>query len=296
MRVAIMGAGAVGCYHGAMLALAGHEVVLIGRPALADAVAARGLILEKGRRQQAVALRAGTDPALVAGADLVLICVKAQDNAAVAAAMQPHLPHAAPVLSLQNGLGNAAQLSRLLGRPVLPAVVYVAVQMGGPGHVVHHGRGELVLGTGPAAAEVAAVLTRAEIPTHVSDRTDVALWTKLVVNCALNPVSAVTRQPYGRIFADAGAVNLLRGVVAECQTVAQAEGIELPADIWAQIAGIAAAMPDQISSTAQDVLRGRRTEIDHLNGEILRRAAQHGLAVPLNAALVSLVRLIEPST
>lgn len=295
MRVAIMGAGAVGCYYGAMLALAGHRVDLIGREALVTAVAARGLILEKGGRQQTVALGAGTDAGVAASADLVLICVKAQDNDHAAAALRPHLSPGAVVLSLQNGLGNAAHLAAQLGRPVLPVVVYVAVQMAGAGHVVHHGRGELVLGDGPAAANTAAVFRAAGIPTEVSDQTEAALWTKLVINCALNPISAITRLPYGRIFADPDAVRMLRQVVDECSRVAQAEGVGLPADIWDQVARIAAAMPEQISSTAQDILRGRRTEIDHLNGDIVRRALRHGLDVPMNGALLAMVHLVEPA-
>ena len=167
-RIAIFGAGAVGCYHGAMLAKAGEELVLIGRPALVQAIEERGLLLEKGGTTEAVTLEASTDPAAVAGADLVLVCVKSPDTRAAAEAVKPYLSPSATVLSLQNGIGNAAILTEALSRPALPAVVYVAVGMAGAGHVAHKGRGELVLGEGPGAEAAAALFSAAGVPTEVS--------------------------------------------------------------------------------------------------------------------------------
>lgn len=292
-RIAVMGAGAVGCFYGARLAQAGADVVLIGRPALADAVAAQGLLLEMGGERIAVPLAASADPAAVAGADLVLFCVKSGDTEAAGRQIAPHLAPGAQVLSLQNGVGNAERLAAVTGGPVLPAVVYVAAQMGGPGHVIHRGRGDLVLGDGPGAEAVAARLRAAGIEAAVSAQTVAAQWEKLVINCALNAVSALTAAPYGRIVAQPGALDLMQGVVAECQAVAAASGVALPGGIWDQVLRIAEVMPTQISSTAQDMQRGRATEIDYLNGEIARRGQALGLPVPLNAALTALVRLKE---
>ena len=292
-RIAIMGAGAVGCYYGALLAIAGEQVTLIGRPALRDAVRDRGLLLGRRGRIELIRMDAATEPEAVAGADMVLVCVKSPDTEAAAQAIAPYLSPDATILSLQNGVGNAARLSAGLGRPVLPVVVYVATQMAGPGHVAHFGRGELVLGTGPGAEAAASILRRAGIPTEISGQTETALWSKLVINCALNALSAVSRQPYGRIIATPGAADLMKGVVAECQTVAQASGITLPADLWDQVERICATMPGQFSSTAQDMMRGRATEIEFLNGEILRRAHALGIAAPINQALTVMVRLAE---
>lgn len=292
-RIAIMGAGAVGCYYGALLAIAGESVTLIGRPALRDAVRDRGLLLERQGRIELVRMATATEADAVTGADLVLVCVKSPDTESAARAIAPHLAPEAVVLSLQNGVGNAERLAAVLGRPVLPVVVYVATQMAGPGHVVHHGRGELVVGTGPGADIAAATLRRAGIPTEISATTESALWSKLVINCALNAISAVTRQPYGRIVTTPGAIDLMRGVVAECLAVARASGVSLPDDLWPQVERICATMPGQFSSTAQDMMRGRPTEIDHLNGEILRRAEALGVPVPLNNALVVMVKLAE---
>lgn len=290
-RIAVMGAGAVGCYYGALLALAGHPVTLIGRTALAEAVTARGLRLDRAGAQLISHPAATADPAGVAGARLVLFAVKSGDTEEAGRAIAPHLAADAIVLSLQNGISNAERLAAVLGRPVVPVVVYVATEMAGPGHVIHHGRGELVLGDGPGAAEAAAMLAAAGIPTQVSPEAATALWTKFVLNCCWNAVSALTGRPYGVIGKGEGARALMADVLAECRAVATASGITLPADLWQSVLAIAETMPGQISSTAQDLRRGRPTEIDHLNGEVVRRAAAVGLAAPVNNALWSMVKL-----
>ncbi|MEI4485315.1 ketopantoate reductase family protein [Frigidibacter sp. MR17.14] len=292
-KIAVMGAGAVGCYYGGMLALAGEAVTLIGRPGLVAQVRREGLIFEKGGETRLLPMAATEGPEGVAGAEIVLFCVKSADTEAAGQAMLPHLAPGAVVLSLQNGISNAERLSAVLGRPVIPAVVYVASQMGGAGHVVHHGRGELVLGEEPGADGAAAVLNAAGIGTEVSAGAAVAMWTKLVINCAFNALSASTLQPYGRIGAEPGALETMRAIVAECRAVAGAEGIALPDTLEAQVEAITRSMAGQISSTAQDVTLRKPTEIAFLNGEIVARGDRAGVPVPLNRALSVIVRLIE---
>ncbi|WP_323037804.1 2-dehydropantoate 2-reductase [Pararhodobacter sp.] len=290
-RIAIMGAGAVGCYHGAMLARAGEQVTLIGRPALEQAVATHGLRLEKDGAVETTSVRATTDPAAVAGCDLVFLAVKSRNTRTAARAIAPHLAANATVVSLQNGISNAAILAEELPRPTLPAVVYVAVSMPTPGQVIHRGGGKLLLGDGPGAAATAKRLNAAQIPTEVSPDVETALWTKLTINCALNALSALTRQPYATIRAHPDATATFTAIVQECTAVAQASGITLPRDILDQVLTITHTMPGQLSSTAQDLIAGKPTEIDHLNGEITRRADALGLPAPLNRALALLVTL-----
>ena len=144
MKIAVMGAGAVGSYYGGLLARAGHEVMLVGRAAHVDAVRHTGLRLQTTRFDQTLPLGASTDPQAVAEADWVLVCVKAGDTDVTARAIAPHLRDGALVLSLQNGIDNAERLQTLLPRQrVLPVLVYAAVELTGPGHVRHHGRGDL---------------------------------------------------------------------------------------------------------------------------------------------------------
>jgi 2-dehydropantoate 2-reductase len=292
-RVAVYGAGAVGCYYGAMLARAGHPVTLIGRPAHVEAMNRGGLRLEARGADERIAVSASADPAAVAGATLVLVCVKSGDSDAAAEQMRPHLDPGAVVMSLQNGVDNADRLQAALDRPVLPVVVYVATEMAGPGHVRHHGRGELAFGGGGPGAGLAALFEAAGVPVLLSDNVRGMLWSKLILNCAYNALSAIARQPYGPLAQAEGVQAVMRDVVDECLAVARADGV-VPADEpWAQVERIAQTMPTQFSSTAQDLMRGKPSEIDHLNGYVIRRGAALGVATPVNRVLHTLVKLLD---
>lgn len=298
LRVAVLGAGAVGCYFGALLARAGHTVTLIGRQAHVQAVQARGLRLQTAALDLQVSLAASTEASAVAGADVLLFCVKSTDTEDAARQMRPHLGPHTLVLTLQNGVDNDERVREVLGTggdapPVAAAVVYVATEMAGPGHVRHHGRGELVIAPSPLSSAVAQQFSAAGIATEISDNVRGALWAKLVLNCAYNALSAVSQQPYGRLVQTPGVTDVIADVVAECLAVAQADGIRIPGDVQAAVRGIAATMPGQMSSTAQDVARGKTSEIDHLNGYVVQRGAALGMATPLNRALWVLVKLAE---
>lgn len=293
MKIAVMGAGAVGCYYGGMLARAGHEVTLIGRAQHVDAVRRDGLWLDTQSFQAHVPMQASTGAEGVRGAQLVLCCVKSSDTEAAAAAMAPHLAPDALVLSLQNGVDNADRLQALLPQRVVPAVVYVATEMAGPGHVKHHGRGELVIGPLPGSEALVAQFAAAGVPVQISDNVAGALWAKLILNCAYNALSAISQLPYGRLVQGVGVEAVMRDVVQECLAVAQGCGVTVPGDIGEAVRRIALTMPGQSSSTAQDLARGKPSEIDHLNGLVLRRGEALGIATPVNRVLHTLVKLLE---
>ncbi len=295
MKIAVMGAGAVGCYFGGLLARAGHDVVLVARPAHAEAMQREGLLLDTQSFRERVRVQASTQPDAVQGAECVLFCVKSSDTESAGLAMAPHLAKGATVLSLQNGVDNAERLAAVLQRPVLPAVVYVATAMAGPGHVRHFGRGELVIAPSPTSEQLARTFAAAGIPMQVSDNVAGALWAKLVLNCVYNPLSAITRMPYGEIVNAQGldVPRAMNDIVRECLAVAHASGIALPEGTAEAVLPLAASMPGQVSSTAQDLARGRHTEIDHLNGFIVRRGEALGIATPANRLLHTLVRLLE---
>jgi 2-dehydropantoate 2-reductase len=238
-------------------------------------------------------VRASTEPAAVAGADVVLFCVKSGDTEDAGRAIGPHLAPGALVLGLQNGVDNAERLRRVIDREVAATVVYVATEMAGPGHVRHHGRGELVVEPCTRSADVVAAFAAAGVPVTVSADVQAALWVKLVINCAYNALSAIAQLPYGRVVEVDGIAGVMADVVAECRAVAAAESVALPETLGATVAGLAATMPGQYSSTAQDLARGRPTEIEHLNGHVVRRGAARGVPTPVNATLLALVRLAE---
>jgi len=304
-KVAVVGAGAVGSFFGAMLARAGHRVVLIARPAHVEAIAREGLRLDKGGSIEAIAVEASDDIAAVRDADLILFCVKSTDTEAAAQAMAPHVAPGAVVLSLQNGVENASAIARIVGRTVVPAVVYVATSMGGPGLVRHHGRGDLVIGaladSGESRAQTEASLqalvdffATGEVPVRISADVTAELWSKLMVNCAYNAISGLAQASYSALAALPEARELQRTVVAEVVALAEAEGVHLPlAPSLEAMEKIAGAMPAQLSSTAQDMARKKPSEIDHLNGFVVRRGRELGIATPANQALHALVKLIE---
>jgi len=205
--------------------------------------------------------------------------------------MAPHLDAGAVILNLQNGVDNAERIQAKVGNPVVPAAVYVAAEMAGPGHVKHHGRGDLVIGS--ASGEIKAWFDAAGVPVALSDNVAGELWAKLVVNCAYNALSAITQLPYGRMIRGPGIREVMRDVVEETLAVAKASGVRMAPDMLARTYRIAEAMPTQYSSTAQDLARGKPTEIDHLNGYVLRRGEALGMRTPVNRALHALVKLLE---
>lgn len=294
LKFAVMGAGAVGCYYGGMLARAGHEVVLVGRPQHVDAIRRDGLRMQTLSFDESVRLQADTEPAAVRGAAVVLFCVKSADTESAGALIRPHLAPGSLVLCLQNGVDNADRLRAVLPeQQVAAAVVYVATELAGPGHLKHNGRGELVIEPAPGSDAVAEALIGAGVPTEISSNVRGALWFKLILNCAYNAISAIGQQPYGDMVQAEGVWDVMHDVVDECLAVARADGVQLPGDAHAAVGKLVEAMPRQSSSTAQDLARGKRTEIDYLNGLVVRRGLALGIATPVNRTLWALVKLLE---
>ena len=303
-RVAVMGAGAVGCYYGGMLALAGVAVTLIGRAHHAEAIARDGLTIVRSDRRDVVGVAAATDVAAVADADVVLVCVKSPDTVAAATAMKPHLRDDAVIVSLQNGVSNADAMLEVVDQAVLAAAVWVGTYMEGSGVVRHSGGGDLIMGVTRAGANRPAARLRAEavgemfesarIPCSIVDDVEKVLWHKLAINCAFNAVSALGRSRYGRMARDAATREIMESAVREVVAVARASGIALDeAEMVAAVWRTAERLSTQYSSTAQDILRGKPTEIDMLNGYVADRGKALGIDTPINRTLHALVRLRE---
>jgi len=300
-NVAVMGAGAVGCYFGAMLARAGAQVRLIGRPALVDAVARDGLRFEGINFKGRIALSATADAAGVAGAGLVLFSVKSSDTETAARTVAPHLAPGAIVLDLQNGVNNVEHLRAQIANVIVPTVVYVAAEIPAPGVIRHNGRGDLVIGApGPPqagdalVAKLAAYLSGAKVPTRISDNVEGELWWKLILNCAYNAVSALGRSRYGPMMAMPEIRQVMSDAVREIIALAKVKGVQvaMPNPVEA-VLRFGEAMPQAISSTAQDLERSRPTEIDFLNGYVVRECDARGLPAPVNRTLHALVKLLE---
>jgi len=229
-RIAVVGAGAVGCYFGGMLARAGAPVTLIGRARHIEAINRDGLFIESIHFEERVSISASTDIGVARDAQLVLFAVKTVDTENTAKLLAPHLSPDTIVVSLQNGVDNAERIDFAAGIQVIPAVVYIAVAMTGLGQVKHSGRGDLIIGnpspnyggTDSELAAVAAAFTRAGVPCRVSENITVELWEKLIMNCAYNAISALSHTKYGHIARDADAIEVMKRVVIEAVAVGKA--------------------------------------------------------------------------
>ena len=303
--VAVVGAGAVGSFYGAMLARGGHRVTLIGRAAHVQAIERDGLRLDMAGRVDVIRATASVDLSAARGADLVLFCVKSIDTDAVARELAPYLDPDAIVLSLQNGVENAPTIAKHVRQIVVPACVYVATAIPEPGTVKHFGRGDLVIGalnTGaaqnvavaPTLQDLVDFFATAHVAVTISNDVMAELWSKLMVNCAYNAISGLAQATYGQLAAKPEVRAIQQDVVREVVALAAADGValQLESSLLA-MERIAVAMPGQLSSTAQDMARRKPTEIDHLNGFVARRGRELGIATPVNQTLHALVKLVE---
>ena len=305
-RIAVVGAGAVGCYFGGMLARAGAPLTLIGRPQHVEAIESNGLFLDSMHFQERIPVPAFTEVSAARNAEIILLCVKTPATVEAAKSLAPHLASGAVVLSLQNGVDNVERIRSATRMEAIPAVVYVAAEMSAPGRVKHTGRGDLIIGDLLGRAEddtrrrqlesIAALFARASVPCRVSENIEGELWTKMIINCAYNAVSALGHARYHRLADNPWTREVMVKAIEEAVAVAGAAGIRLPDVDMVEVGlKVAETMANAISSTAQDLARGKRTEIDSLNGYLVRRGAELGVATPVNQTLHALVKLLEES-
>jgi 2-dehydropantoate 2-reductase len=299
--VAVIGAGAVGSYFGGLLARAGYDVTLIARQDHVKAIQENGLYMECQSFQERVSVKASTEYQAIKNADLVLFCVKSPDTESVAKDIKPFLSEDSIILSLQNGVDNAERIRAALLNPVYPAVVYVATGMAGPGHVKHFGRGELVIGDldGKEACLdqptlLQEFLSKGNVPCSISKNIKHDMWLKFLVNCSYNAISGIGQIEYGQMIQSTHINELIEQITKEFLAVAEKEGIHIsPEQAILANAQIAKTMTKQKSSTAQDLMKCKKTEIDFLNGYIVRRGLAHKIPTPANQSVHALVKMLE---
>jgi 2-dehydropantoate 2-reductase len=300
-RIVVLGAGAVGCFFGGVLARAGKDVLLIARDNHVQAIKKNGLFMECQTFQEHVTIEASSRIEDIAGADLILCCVKSPDTERAIREIKALIKSDTLILSLQNGVDNAERISQVVPNKVISAVVYVAAGMGGDGHVKHFGRGELIIGVANQAEsisselqEICEIFLSANIPCAVSNNIQRELWLKFLVNCSYNGISAIGQITYGEMAQQENTWQLINDLTTEFLLVAHHENIDISEDEAQRVnEQIAKTMAGQRSSTAQDLLRHKPTEIDYLNGLIVRKAKEHGLKVPNHQAIYTLVKMIE---
>jgi 2-dehydropantoate 2-reductase len=297
MRLMVFGAGALGSVVAARLA-EHHTVSLVGRREHVEAIRSRGLRITGHTELVQTRIEALTDPAEVGDEpEAVLLTVKAYDTAAAIVALAP-LVDSALFVSLQNGLGNEEILATRCAR-VLGAVINQGATMLAPGEVYHAGSGSIAIGpffgTGASDAEaIAAALAEAGFPARAVTDIRARIWEKAILNAAVNPLSALLRKRTGELIESDALRAAMRQVVDESVAIAAACGIALAADaVFATIEQVAEATRDNKSSMYQDLERGRRTEIEAINGALVERAREHGVPCPANELLAQMIRAVS---
>ena len=298
----MLGAGAVGCYFGGMLARANQDVTFIARLERAKALNEYGLEMDCKAFHETVKVKASADLALLRDADLVLLCVKSLDTEQTLLEIKSILPNTAVLLSLQNGVANIEIASRTIGHRIYAAVVYVAAGMIGQRTMKHHGRGELLIGSlGNITADdqenlegIRHLFEAANVPCLITSQIKRDMWLKFLVNCSFNAISGIGQIPYGEMVKSPEIVQLIKEITKEFLAVAALEDVKISLlEALSANDSIATTMVTQVSSTAQDLSRGKKTEIDFLNGYIVELGRRHGIATPYNESVHALVKMLE---
>lgn len=297
MRLAIIGAGAMGSLLAHSLAAAAEIWLVDGWPAQVAALSERGVTCERDGAESTRPVRATADPAAVPPCDAALVLVKAAQTPWAAEQIRA-LAGAPYVLTLQNGVGNREALAAALGEGrVGQGVTALGATLLGPGRVRHAGMGATQIGAAPdppAAQRLAALLTRCGLPCEVVESVDGLVWGKLVVNAGINALTALLRVHNGALAEVPEVRALLAAAVAEAAAVARARGVALPYDDPLEhVLGVARATAGNQSSMLQDVLRGSPTEIETINGAVAREGRRLGVPTPVNTMLADLVRALD---
>jgi 2-dehydropantoate 2-reductase len=303
LKICVLGAGALGCAIGAALSEAGADVWLINRGAAhVDAMKQSGLILVSPTSERSVKVQAATNCAGIGTADLVIVLVKSFHTRDAIAGAAPLIGEHTLVLSLQNGLGHEDILAEAVGRRrVLAGKTYVGGVLLGPGRIIsglegkHTYIGELDGSLSQRARSIAAEFNRAGLATTVSDNIMGTMWDKLLVNVATGALSGITGLPYGGLYEVPEVKATALAAVAEAMAVARAAGVRLsmtdPEQAWLRAAeGLP---PEFKASMLQSLEKGSPTEVDFINGSVVRWGQRHGVPTPVNAALVGCIKGIE---
>jgi 2-dehydropantoate 2-reductase len=301
MTIAIIGCGAMGSLFGALLARGGHAVWMVdNHPERAQVIAAHGIRVEAPGGALHLAVSATTNPGAVPAPDFAFIFVKACDTAAAAEAAAALAGPQTSFVTLQNGLGNIETLVQRFGaeRVIGGTTAHGATELA-PAYVRHAGVGVTVIGVASAkpsdsVAALANLLRSVGLEVEVTEDLASAMWSKLVVNCGINALGALTRLPNGALIEDAGTAAVLRAAVEEAAAVAAMKGIALAyRDPVEHTRQVCRATAQNVNSMLQDVLRQRRTEVEAINGAIAREGDEVGAATPVNDVLANLVGAIE---
>lgn len=303
MRIAIVGAGAVGGYYGARLAGAGHDVVVIARGANLEAIRSRGIRVRTSEGEFAAGVRAESDPSRVGPADLVVVAVKTYANAQALPLVAPLVGADTVVLPLQNGVDTADQVAAIVGRePVLAGTTYIAATLVEPGVVEYVGTARrIVFGEAfgdrvitPRVSRLRETLAAADIQAEAAADSRVPIWEKFIFLAPIAGLTAAARLPIGPAWAQPAFREAFDRAMAEVEALARHAGVNVAPDVRAQkMRYLDASPPTMRSSMMVDLTAGRPLEIDALLGTVVRRGAAAGIPTPVMATLYGVLKPFE---
>ena len=302
MKTVIMGAGAMGSLFGGLLTRVGEEVWLVGnRKEQVDTICSVGLTLEEKGKSQIIPMRATSDVASAGKADLVIFFVKTYDmEKAVLDALSLE-KESTIFLTLQNGLGNEEVMCKKIDRKrVMLGITGHGATLLRPGHIRHAGWGKTFIGEldhriTDRAFRITQMFCNAGIDTEISPNIHNHVWEKLLVNVGINALTALTGFKNGQLVDYPETVRLMERLVSEAAEVARKKGVDIDENPFDRVRKAAEATRENRSSMGQDFDHRRQTEIDAINGAIVREAQEMGIPVPFNQAVTDLVKTIEKS-
>jgi 2-dehydropantoate 2-reductase len=291
MEIIVLGAGAIGSLYGARLA-AQNKVTLIARAEHAGAINSRGLRIE-GLEQELVRIHAATEINQIGSEALIILTTKVPDSAAALRPIVPLMRDDTTILCLQNGLGSERIARGVLGDRgvVLRGITQFGAIFEAPGVIQFMARGYTVIEQHGRSDRLAEILSAAGLDCRISPDIGVDVWHKLVVNCVVNPITAILGCEVGAI-ANPELDSLKRLVIDECIAVAAAAGVTFKDDFMREIDDFFRPSHN-IASMLQDLRRGRSTEMDYMNGAVAALGTQHNIACPVNAALTAIIKAME---
>ena len=304
MKIAVVGPGALGCLVAGFLAhRTKEEVWLIDEKAdRAKKIADNGIKIEGISGNLSVKVNVASDAKEAGTCDLAIICVKSYSTEEACKEIKAIVSENTSVLTLQNGIGNAQILNDYFGSErVIAGITNHGSTLLEVGHVRHAGKGDTIIGKADKKLskplkDIAGILTRAGFETKVSKDIDSVIWSKLIINVGINALTAITRLNNGRLTEYSGTRELLRSAVQEAVKIVKRKRIKLAYDDPIQKGESACkATATNVSSMLQDVLNQKRTEIDFINGAIIRQGKSLGIPTPVNEALTNLVKTLEAS-
>ncbi len=305
MKFAVVGAGAVGGFYGALLSKAGQDVSFIARGAHREAMLAHGLRIASGPDAVGdfiVRCPVEPDPATIGPVDVVIIAIKTYSNAETFPALAPLIGPGTAILTLQNGVDSAEELAAVAGRDaVIGGATYIAAGIEAPGVIRHNGtHRRIVFGeyfnppadVSPRVAALAAIFAAADIQTEAVADIRPRLWEKFIYLAPMAAFTGAARLPIGPVWGDAFVREMFLSAVDEVERVARATGIDVPPGVRHRITEYTAGVPKTMrSSLLIDLSQGKKIEVEALQGSVVRRGAAAGVPTPIMSALYAVLKL-----